>query len=268
MLAQSHRPPTVLHLPTVPGAPPSRHRLFPALLVVALALVLGPLACGLATPASASEVTPPVNLGAAGLTLEMRLWHYASGAWSSASTSGITCTDLTTGEYSCAGLPTATGSERYTLLLADESAPEAALAEYAYGATPGTRIVWRQEIDIPSSTNVYKQHDTAGSVSIVIRRNLPAAIASGDTIATFALWSLTTGELVFGGHEAEISDDVLDQTTGTHGATLTYDWVNGGLETAGQYLGEFTVCYSGGTCQTLPSDNRLTVKVLPDFDGE
>lgn len=246
------------------------HGLFFRRLVVAAVLGIAVLALAwlYAEPAHADEVTPPVNLGSAGLTLDLRLWHYTAGAWSAASTSGITCTDLDTGEYVCEGLPTATGSERYTLLLAADTDPEAALAEYAYGAVPGQQLVWRQEIVLPSTPLVFKQHDTYGTLSLDVTRGLPSAACDGDTTATVAVWDVGGEAALFSGRAATITNCVTDVPTGTKGARLSYDWAAGGLETAGDRQAEFTICYSVDSCHTLPANNKLAFRVVPDFDGE
>lgn len=247
-------------------SPPVRRFFSGVRAVVAISLTLATLTLT-PTPAAAFT-TPPVNLGAAGLTLELRLWQYDGSTWAAASTAGLSVDDLTTGEYTVDGLPTATGDERYLLVVASAADEASALAEYTYGAVPGQRIVWRQEVELPPQPLTFKRNDTYGSVSVVIRRRLPAAACEPETTVVFTLINQATSVVAVDAATAELSDCELDATTSTYGATLTYDWQAGDLAAAGSYLGEFTVCYAVGSCHTLPADNRLLLRVLPDFDGE
>jgi hypothetical protein len=260
-------------VPPAPVRPFFRRRLDRAALrAMAITLALGLVDLGggegVGLGAAWAQVAPPVNLGAAGLTVQARLWLWDGTSWEAASVDGLTITDLGTGEYTVAGLPTATGDERYTLQLATAAAPAAALAEYTYGAVPGQRIVWRQELELPPQPLTFKRHDTYGSVSVVIRRRLPAAACEPETTVAFTLINQATSAVAVDAATAELSNCELDATTSTYGATLTYDWQAGDLAAAGSYLGEFTVCYAVGSCHTLPADNRLLLRVLPDFDGQ
>ncbi len=221
-------------------------------------------AVALAGPAAA-EVSLPVNLGVTGLSLQARLWRWDGSAWAQASPSGITTVDLGTGEYLATGLPTATGSDRYELVLAAAGDPAQGLATYSWGARPAQRIVWRSQIDSASSPRAFKRHDTHGSVALRILSGLPADIESAEV--TFTLWNPATGAAVFAGRAAQVAEVVEDMASGSWGATLVYDLAPGDLATAGRYLGEFTVCYSPGQCHTLPNDNSLELRVLVDFDG-
>lgn len=219
----------------------------------------------LASVAAAAEVSLPVNLGQAGLTLQPRLWKWDGSAWSQAAIGGITVSDLGTGEYVVSGLPTATGEERYELVVAAAADPELGLASYGYGARPGQRIVWRSQIDTASSPRFFKRNDTHGAIALRVLSGLPAEIASATI--TFALWSPTTGTALFSGRPAQVADVVEDMASGSWGATLVYDLAPGDLAAAGKLKGEFTVCYSPGECHTLPPDNSLELQVLVDFDG-
>ena len=62
----------------------------------ALLLTLALLAAG---PLAVSETTDPVNLGATGLALEVRLYAWDGAAWSTADASGITTTELGNAKY-------------------------------------------------------------------------------------------------------------------------------------------------------------------------
>lgn len=220
----------------------------------------------------ASEVTPPVALGSSGLSLSLRLYKQATpatAAWPSQSTAAVTTTDLGTGEYFFAGLPTATGTERYLFAVAIASDPERALATTLYGARPGTSILWRLEVELPSSPQVFKVGDTFGSISMRITRRLPAAACEPETAATFTLLSLATNTAVTGIEDvaATITNCTLDQTTGTYGATFTYDLAEGTPSAAGDYLAEWRICYEPGVCHTLPPDNRVQVRFRSRFGG-
>lgn len=229
-------------------------RLRRLLSVVALALI----------QVSAHAVTTdPIPLGAEGLSLELSLLAWDGATWEDAAAelAESTIEDVGGGWYVISGLPLAAGVERYALSVATAADPDVALAHYTYGAHPGTRITWRQELELPAQPLTFKVGDSYGSISVTVLRRLPAAACEVATVATFYAWSIDTGAAAFNG-AAEISDCALDSTTGTYGATLTYDLADGDTDTAGRYRGEFTLCYSETSCHTLPSDNRLEWRVL------
>lgn len=238
----------------------------PPLAAVALVAVLAAL--WPPAPLAAAEQTRPLALGSAGLTLDLTLWTQASpGAqWTEASTAGVTVSELGGGGYVVGNLPTATGTVRYALWVALASAPNDVLAEAHWGAQPGTRIVWRQELSLPPQPLVFKVDDTYGSIALQVLRRLPAAACEPTTTATFSAWSLTAGAALFTGRAATISDCALEANTSTYGATLTYDLQSGDTAASGRYLGEFTLCYAVDSCHTLPADNRLEWRVVEDFD--
>jgi hypothetical protein len=229
-----------------------------------LALVLA-TALALAPPAAATEQTPPVALGGSSLSLSLSLWKQAApgSSWTSQSTGSVTTTELAGGKYVFGALPTATGTERYALYVALAAAPDAALYSTIWGAVPGTRIVWRQELEPPAQPLVFKRGDTFGAISLHVLRRLPAEACSATV--TFAAWSVGTGAEAWSGRAATVSDCTLDSTTGTYGATFTYDLASGDTATVGRYLGEFKLCYSPSSCHTLPADNRLEWKVVDRF---
>ena len=218
-------------------------------------------------PPARGEAAPPVNLGAPGLTLQVRLYRFtAATGWQLADASAVTLTDLGSGDYLADGLPDAAGDERYRLLLAEAGELTRALAGYTYGAPPQQRIVWRQVLE-PTPVTLRKRGDTHGALSLQVRSGLPASIADPATTVTFTLWSTATRAAVFTGRPAAASNVVLDATSGTHGATLAYDLSAGDLDTAGVYLGEFTVTFPDGSVLTLPATDQLRVRVVQDFDG-
>jgi hypothetical protein len=233
-----------------------RTRLAVALIVVLLA--------GAAASAARAIESDPVPLGSEGLSLTVRLrqWTEDTGTWADVSAAAVDVVDEGDGEYSLADLPAATGADRYAVTLALSSDPDRGLYTYSYGALPGTRTVWREEIDLPGSPLTFKVGDTAGSISLVVLRRLPAEVCDGGTAATFTLAPAGGGAAVVDEAAAVITDCELDATTGTYGATLTYDLETGDLATAGRYLGQFTVTYDGGEVQTLPAGNTLQVTVV------
>lgn len=253
--ADPHFRQRVNSLRAVRTVPRSRIGLFIALLLAVTA------------PLCATITSAPVNLGDAGLTLTVGLRHWQEDApdtWAVASTVGVTVNDLGGGLYTVSGLPAATGTDRYALTL---SASGRGLVTYTYGAQPGQRVVWREELALPSVPYVFKAGDTAGSISLVVLRRLPAAACEPETTATFTAATQQTNVAIITDEAAVISDCELDATTGTYGLTLTYDWQDGDLDTVGKYLGEFELCYSPTSCQTLPSDNRLTFTVVRRLGG-
>lgn len=227
-------------------------------LLVAAAVVL------VAFAARAESTTPPRNLGQAGLALDLSLWRFDGSTWAAADASGLDVVDLGDGWYRVEDLPNAAGAEAYQLGLALAGAPERVLAEYAWGAQPGQRIVWRQQVRL-QDPRVFKRGDTHGAVSLEVLSGLPADVAGAA--ATFTLYAPSTGTAVFSGRPASVESVVFDATSGSWGATLVYDLAAGDLAATGRYLGEFTLCYTPGSCHTLPADNTLELRVLGDFDG-
>lgn len=226
------------------------------------------LACLLVAPLAAVE-SDPVNLGAEGLSLSLRLQKWSEspecvddGSWCDEAVDDLDVYDLGDGSYTVDGLPLATGTDRYLLTVALASDPDRALQSYSYGATPGTRTVWREEIDLPGSPLTFKVGDDAGSISLVVLRRLPAAVCEPETTATFTLAPAGGGAAVIDEAAAVLSDCEYDATTDSYGVTATYDLESGDLDTAGRYLGEFTLTYDGGEVQTLPAGNTLTVTVV------
>jgi hypothetical protein len=235
------------------GRPVRLSRIFG--LVVALLLLA-------ATTAEATITSSPVDLGTAGLTVTVGLRHWqesAPNSWPTASTAGVTVNDLTGGLYTVSGLPVATGTDRYAVTL---TAGGTSLFTYSYGAQPGVRVVWQEELALPAAPTTFKAGDTTGSISLVVSRRLPAAACDPGTTATFTAASQSGGAAIITDGAATISNCALDATTTTYGATFTYDIQAGDLATVGKYLGEFQICYSPTSCQTLPSDNRLRFEIV------
>lgn len=229
---------------------------------------IGALLLACALPAAAIE-SDPVNLGTAGLTLSVSLLQYDedAGTWATASADDVTIVDEGVGLYSLADLPAATGTDRYSATLALASDPTRGLATYVYGAQPGTRLVWQQEITLPSQPVVFKQGDTFGSISMVVLRNLPEEACEPETAVTFSAENAQTRVALFTDRAATISDCEEDVTTGSYGLTATYDLQAGDTETVAKYIGEFTICYDGGECHTLPANNILRFEVVRAIGG-
>jgi hypothetical protein len=231
--------------------------------LVALLLLAG--AAGATTITSA-----PVQLGAAGLDLAVTLRQWTEAApdsWPTASTVGITVNDLGDGSYTISGLPLATGTVRYAATLAIDGDAERGLFTYTYGAQPGVRLVWKEDLDLPAAPTTFKQGDTYGSLSLVVRRRLPAAACEPGTTATLTVANAQTGVALFSDRSATISNCELDATTASYGATFTYDIQAGDLATVGKYIGEFEICYEPGVCHTVPTDGRLRFEVVKRLGG-
>jgi len=229
-------------------------------LLVALLLSL-PLAV------HATMTSSPVDLGAEGLSVTVTLLRWQESApddWTSASAAGTTVNDLGGKLYTVSGLPAATGTDRYLVHL---SAGGIGLASYVYGAQPGTRLVWQQELDLPSAPTIFKQGDTFAALSLVVKRRLPAAACEPETTATVTAANAQTNAALFTDRAATITDCMLDATTGTYGATLGYDLQAGDLATVGKYAAEFKICYSPSSCQTVPTDGRLQFSVVKRLGG-
>lgn len=221
----------------------------------------------LALPLGATSTSSPVDLGAAGLDVDVTLLRWqesAPDAWPEVSATGVTVNDLGGGLYTVSGLPLATGLTRYAVRL---SAGGVGLFTYAYGAQPGVRLVWQQELALPAAPTVFKQGDTAGSIALHVLRRLPAAACEPEAELTITAANATTGVALFTDRAATISNCTLDATTGTYGALFTYDLQAGDTAAVAKYAAEFRICYSPSSCQTLPSDGRLRFEVVRRLGG-
>ncbi len=216
---------------------------------------------------SAEVISKTFNLGATGyvvgdLSFNMRKWN--GTAWEAASSAGLTLNDELAGDYTIGTLPDAIASERYSVTVAWAASPNVGLWTYHYGADPGTRIIYREEITPPSEPRVFKQHDTYGAITVVVTRGLPSAISTAT--ATFTLRDRSDNTTPTLDQAAVISNVSLDVNSGTYGANFTYDLVAPDLDEDGTYLGEFEITYADTTKQTVPVDDRLMVTVLPDYN--
>ena len=229
---------------------------------------IGALLLACALPAAAIE-SDPVNLGATGLSLSVSLlqWNEETGEWDEVDASAVTVVEEGDGSYSLDDLPAATGTDRYAATIALAAEPNRGLFTYPYGAQPGTRLVWQQEITLPSQPVVFKQDDTFGSISMVVVRNLPEEACEPETAVTFSAENAQTRVALFTDRAATISDCEEDVTTGSYGLTATYDLQAGDTETVAKYIGEFTICYDGGECHTLPANNILRFEVVRKVGG-
>jgi hypothetical protein len=220
-------------------------------------------------PAAWAIDSDPTNLGAEGLTLDLRLYQWDGVEWAPVDSSGVTPVELGDGDYLFTGLPLATGLERYRLIVATAGDPASGLREYVYGARPGERITWRGAIALPDQPRLFKVGDTAGSVSLTIESGLPSTIGDGATTATARLLAIPTSTVVFTGRAATISGVVFHQPTASWGATLSYDVAALDFAVAGLHRAEFLVCYLGDPeeCHTLPADNILELHVRDQLGG-
>ncbi len=230
------------------------------------------LAVATAAVAVAAE-SPPVNLGAEGLALEVRVLRTDdASAWVEIDPGAAAVVDLGDGDYYVDALPDATLSERYFVALTPMANPAEALATYFYGAKPGQRIVWRHDVVVPARPRTFVQFDTYGSIELEIRSGLPAEIGDPSTTATFQLYDPASDVVLFTQRAAEIANVTLDPTSGSWGASLVYDLraklcsphcTPGDLDVAGTFTGTFRVCYvSLVSCHTLPVNPPLTIDVL------
>lgn len=224
------------------------------------------LAAGL-SPLRATITSSPVDLGTAGLTVTVGLRHWQSSApdsWPTATCSGCTVNDLGAGLYTVSGLPLATGTDRYAVTL---TAGGVSLFTYSYGAQPGVQLVWKEELELPSAPTRFVVGDSYGSLQLVVTRRLPSAACDVGTTATATAASEGSNVALFTDQTATISNCQQDQTTGTYGATFTYDLTAGDLDTVGRYVAQFKICYAPDSCQTLPSDLRLRFEVVKRAGG-
>jgi hypothetical protein len=211
-----------------------------------------------------------VNLGAAGLSPEVRLWHYtdAGATWTAADASAVTVTDLGTGEYEVDSLPTASGSDRYRAVVYLPGDPELELAGLTSGALPGSQVLWVPRIDAPEPNRFYAS-DSSGTIRLGIASGLPVAITDPGTVVTFTLVSEVGGAPLLDHVAAVVASYALDATTTTYSATLAHALEPGELAgLAGRYLGFFTVTFAGaGGSRTFPSPNApallVTVATAP-----
>lgn len=221
------------------------------------------LALVLTSPVAAIE-SEVFSLGQTGLSLTVRLrqWTEATGLWADVSAAAVDVIEEGNGEYSLADLPAATGTNRYAATVAIASDPGRGLLTYTYGARPGVRLVWQEEVEVPSAPLVFRRGDSFGSLSLVVTRGLPAAACEPETTATMDAASQQTNAALFSDRAATITNCELDATSGTYGATITADLIAADLDTVGRYAATATLCYEPASCQTLPGANLLRFEVV------
>lgn len=229
-----------------------------AALFLVLALVL-PSALSAAPP-------PPVNLGASGLSLGVRLWLLSGSTWSAASASGVVVSELgAAGEYVVTGLPVASGAARYHLVLFESAAPSVALAELTYGAEPGAALAWAPRIDPTSTPWVFAQGDTSGSITLRVADGLPSAVADPATTVTLSLFPLrrSAGSALLVDAPATVTAIAQQAGSGLYAATLSYALQAGDLDAAaGDYAVQFKVTFPGGGVRLLPPDASRVLRVV------
>lgn len=234
---------------------------------LAAACVLGLLAVhALAAP------PPPVNLGAPGLAVQVRLQHYtdASGTWTDQDPSAITVTDRGTGDYDLNALPTASGTDRYRVTVALAGDPDRALAHFTYGALPGSQVLWVPRIESPEPLTFWAGDDS-GTLGLDVLSGLPEAVTDPGTTVTLTVWPELGGAAIIDGAAATIASTFEDATTGTYGATLAYALQPGDLPAAGaitrltRYHALFELTFPGvpPTSRRLPNAGPLQVLVRP-----
>lgn len=201
---------------------------------------------------------PPVNLGQAGLTVEIGLDAYDAQAdtWTAADASAITVTDQGDGDYQLAGLPAASGRDRYRVTVALTSDPDRDLVQMIYGALPGGQVLWMPRVTIPSQPLVFVEGDSSGTLGLTISSGLPQAITDPGTTVTLDLVPVLGGAALLDGAAATIASTWEDATTGAYGAELVYTLGAGDLPagSAGDYRAYWTITWptDPATQRTLP----------------
>jgi len=214
-------------------------------------------------------ISPPINLGQAGLALSVRLYFQAQGSAPVAQSTGtVTINEIGQGDYYFGGLPEPPGGSTAALVIYETASPALAMYTYSYGRVPGTAIVWRQGGQPTAPTQRIVQRDTYAVLGYEVLDGLPAEIADGGTAATFTLYNASTSAVVFSGRAAVISDVVQDGRGNGYGCTLTYAIQAGDTASPGSYRGRFSIDYVGATgIQTVPADDSLRVEIVPDYDA-
>jgi hypothetical protein len=214
-------------------------------------------------------ISPPINLGQAGLTLSVRLYFQAQGAAPvSQSTGTVTVNEIGQGDYYFGGLPEPPGGSVAALVIHETAFPALAMYTYSYGAVPGTSIVWRHEVLPGAPVQRIVQRDTYGSLSLTVTAGLPAKIADGGTAATLTLYNAGTSAVFFSGRAVVISNVTQDGGGNGYGATFTYAIQAGDTATPGSFRGRVAIDYAGALgVQTVPADDRFRVEIVPDYDA-
>jgi hypothetical protein len=117
---------------------------------------------------------------------------------------------------------------------------------------------------MPSTTYTFrplKEGDTYGTVELTVLDGL--ASLAGAT-ATFSAADEDGDSLI---HEASATISATTTASdGTKGCTLTYALTDGVLTaTVGRARGEFTITYSGGAIETVPSGPVLMIEIVPSY---
>jgi hypothetical protein len=214
-------------------------------------------------------ISPPINLGQAGLTLGVRLYFQAEGqAPVAQSVVGVTVVEIGLGDYYVAGLADPPAGSRAKAQVFEVATPALVMYEIPYGAVPGTSIVWRHEVVPGAPTQRIVQRDTYAILSLIVTAGLPAEIADGGTAASLTLYNAGTSAVFFSGRAVVISNVTQDGGGNGYGATFTYAIQAGDTATPGSYRGRVAIDYVGSMgIQTVPADDRFRVEIVPDYDA-
>jgi hypothetical protein len=206
-----------------------------------------------------SQTSRAINIGAEGLDLAVRLRQVTAAGEASVLPAGdVVISELGDGDYMLSGLPDAGGTDRVSVFVFIASEPARALYSYDYGAEPGTTVIFRQEVAAVTGSTLVED-DTFGTVQVVVRSGLPSNIGSGT--ATFSASNSDTGAAIVSTRPAVISNVVQDVSTGSWGATLTYQVEAAVTANPLTLDAEFRVTLPGGATLTLPQQQTLRITV-------
>ena len=114
----------------------------------------------------------------------------------------------------------------------------------------------------------FKQNDRKPALAIEIQY-LDTDIKNAGYPVKFYMrkYSDTTrsGELKVSGNASVVSAIEEPAGSGKWLTKIKYMWADGDLDTAGDYIAEFSIEYPDGTL-TVPSDGYIGIRVYPDVD--
>jgi len=99
-----------------------------------------------------------------------------------------------------------------------------------------------------------KQNDTSPSMLATLQNANGVAVDLSDATINFYMGNIN-------GNVVDSTATIVDAEAGQ----VRYDWVALDTSDSGMYQAEFEVVFIGGTKETFPNDNYITVVITPDL---
>jgi hypothetical protein len=112
-----------------------------------------------------------------------------------------------------------------------------------------------------SSTIFMKRHDTRPFLDVTLKQSDGTAIDLSLSVSgvTFTMKDSAANTI-------KVNRGVCSIVSAAAGS-VRYSWTSSDTDTAGAYLGEFEIAYSGGDKLTVPTSGTLSIVILEDYDN-